>query len=102
MDLSGDSPFYVLIDEKERLKAEGSQRENPLVFVPLCWPFKMGSSALWQVCEVDILLEVIAISLLWVIVCPYAQQDHYRKRILDCYRSRASDQGSAILSFSRE
>lgn len=46
MDLSGDSPFYVLIDEKERLKAEGSQRENPLVFVPLCRPFKMGSSAL--------------------------------------------------------
>lgn len=46
MDLSGDSPFYVLIDEKERLKAEGSQRENSLVFVPLCRPFKMGSSAL--------------------------------------------------------
>lgn len=58
------------------MKAEGSQRENSLVFVPLHWSFMMGSSVLWQVCEVGTLLEVIAISLLWVIVCPYAWKDH--------------------------
>lgn len=50
------------------MKAEGSPRETSFVFVP----FMMGSSVLWQVCEVGTLLEVIAISLLWVIVCPYA------------------------------
>lgn len=61
------------------MNAEGSLREKSLIFVPLYWSFMMGSSVLWQVCEVGTLLEVIAISLLWVIVCPYAWKDHEKK-----------------------
>lgn len=54
------------------MEAEGSPRETSLTFVP----FMMSSSVLWQVCEVGTLLEVIAISFLWVIVCPYSWKNH--------------------------
>lgn len=56
-------------------KLKGHRGRTPSFLSPLHRPFMMGSSVLWQVCEVGTLLEVIAISLLWVIVCPYAWKD---------------------------